>query len=666
MTQLWSACALLLASVGTPALAVSTSTQAASQDGKQATLAGTTPSGATFTVSPGWSQKTASKLVELVAPEGDYRITLVDVGPAKDAGEAAIQAWKLWAPNQTRPAKLITARPARNGWVERQVIDYETSPNEKRSLYAIAYRAGPNWTVLLADGAEATAEKRLAAIALVSQSLRPAGYQRETFAGLKAHPMDAGRIAALRSFVEQSMKELGVPGAAIAVTDRSRTLLAGGIGVRAIDEQTPVDGDTTFAIASNTKGMGTLLLAKLVDEGKLKWDQPVTQVYPPFRLGSEQTTSKVLVKHLVCACTGLPRKDYQVIFNSDPKAAAKDTFAQLAATEPTSGFGEVFQYNNLMASAAGYVGGYLTNPEADLDRAFERAVTDEVWRPLGMTRTTLDFAAATQGNWARPHATNIAGKPQLILDAGQKLNFAFTRYGAAGGAWSTANDLARYVRFELNEGKLDDGRQYVSAENVLRRRAANVPVGEDRVYGMGMQVDRDFGVDVVHHGGSLAGYKSDIVIIPAAGIGAVLLTNSDDGGAMLRPFMRRLLELLYDGKPEAAGDVSAAAVRMKAELAKEAELVSPTADKDAAASLASSYYNPELGPITVTRDGGRLAFAFRTMTTAVGTKKNEDGTISFVALDPTLLFFPLVVGTKDGKRTLTARDSQHEFVFVER
>ena len=54
------------------------------------------------------------------------------------------------------------------------------------------------------------------------------------------------------------------------------------------------------------------------------------------------------------------------------------------------------------------------------------------------------------------------------------------------------------------------------------------------------------------------------------------------------------------------------------------------------------------------------------MATPVGTKKNEDGTISFVALDPTLLFFPLVVGSKDGKRTLTARDSQHEFVFVER
>lgn len=664
MGKFWAACTILLASVSSAAIVSAAPPQAAVLP-SQASPAAKTSAGTTFTLSPGWSQKSSAQLVELAAPEGDYRIALVEVGAATDASEATAKAWKLWAPFQTRPPKLVTARPPRNGWEERHVIDYETSPNEKRALYAIAYRAGANWTLALVDGAEATAEKRAAAVALVQQSLRPAGFQRESFAGRTANPMNSERLAALRTFVEQAMKELGVPGAAIAVTDRNKTVYSEGIGVRALGDATPIDGDTTFAIASNTKGMATLLLAKLVDEGKLDWEQPVTEVYAPFRLGSEQTTSKVLVKHLVCACTGLPRKDFQVILNSDPNAAAKDTFAQLAATEPTSGFGEVFQYNNLMASAAGYIGGNLAAPQDDLDKAFETAVTEGIWKPLGMNRTTLDFTKATQGNWARPHGGNLSGQPELILDAGQKLNFAFTRYGAAGGAWSTANDLARYVRFELNEGKLDNGREHITAANLLRRRTPNVPVGEDRTYGMGMQVDRDYGVDVVHHGGSLAGYKSDIVIIPDAGIGAVLLTNSDEGQAMLRPFMRRLLELLYDGKPEAAADVSASAVRIKAEVAKEAQLVSAQPDKDAVAGLATTYYNADLGPLKVSTDATGTKFAFRTMATPMGTKNNDDGTISFIALDPTLLFFPLVVGTKDGKRTLTARDSQHEFVFVE-
>jgi CubicO group peptidase (beta-lactamase class C family) len=624
-----------------------------------------TPSGATFTAPPGWTLTTDPKFVQLAAPEKDFRMALVDVGAAQGAGAAAAAAWNIWAPAQARPAKLVTARAARNGWDERQVVDYETSPNEKRVLYAVAFRGGAKWTVVLVDGAEATAEKRLAAIGLVQQSLRPAGYQRETFAGRAANPMDAGRIAALRTFVEQSMKELGIPGAAIALTTQQGTIYSAGLGVRQLGDPTPVDSDTTFAIASNTKGMATLLLAKLVDEGKLAWDQPVTQVYPSFKLGSPQTTGKVLVRHLVCACTGLPRKDMQVVLNSNPDAAAADTFAQLAATEPTSGFGEVFQYNNLMASAAGYLGGYLVHPNLDLDRAFDRAVNDNVWAPLGMTRTTLDFKKASSGNWARPHGDNIKAEPELVLDAGMKLNYAFTRYGAAGGAWSTANDLIRYVRFELNEGRLDNGRQHISAKNLLERRVASVPVGEDRHYGMGMQVDRDYGVDVVHHGGSLAGYKSDVIIIPNANLGAVILTNSDNGQSLLRPFMRRLLELLYDGKSEAAGDVSAAAQRVRAEIAKERELVSVVPDKQAAAALAPAYSNLDLGRIRVKRDGPGVRFDFRTLSSPMGTKRNEDGTISFVGLDPTLLFFPLVAGTKDGKKTLTARDSQHEFVFVE-
>ena len=625
----------------------------------------TTPSGATFTAAAGWTAAKRDKLVELTPPERDFRLALVDVGAAADARAAVHMAWMLWRPQQTRPPKLVTARPPRNGWDERQVVDYEVSPNEKRVLYATAFRRGTGWTVALADGAEATAEKRLAAVGLMQQSLRPAGYARESFAGRTAHPMDAARIAQLKSFVEQSMKELNIPGAAIALTTRKGTLYSGGLGVRLLGDPTPVDGDSLFAIASNTKGMATLLLAKLADEGKLRWDQPVTQLYAPFKLGSPETTSKVLVRHLVCACTGLPRKDMQVLFNSDPNTAAADTFAQLAATEPTSGFGEVFQYNNLMASAAGYVGGQLAYPGQDLDRAFVRAMDEKIWGPLGMTRTTLDFAKATRGDWARPHGDDIDSRPVPLLGEGMRLNYAFTRYGAAGGAWSSATDMVRYVRFELNEGKLDDGRQYVTAANLLRRRAPNVSVGEDRIYGMGMQVDRDYGVDVVHHGGSLAGYKSDILVIPSADLGAVILTNSENGGALLRPFMRRVLELLYDGKPEAAGDVAAAAARMKAEVAKERELVSVTPDAAAVAALAAAYVNPELGRLTVKRTGKDVRFDLRSIGSPMGTKRNDDGTTSFVMLDPTLLFLPLIAGTKDGKRTLTLRDSQHEFVFVE-
>jgi CubicO group peptidase (beta-lactamase class C family) len=623
-----------------------------------------TAGGVTFTAPAAWATRKTPRVVELTPAEGDLHVAVVDVGAAADAKAAAAAAWAGWAPDRARPPKLVTERPARNGWDERQVVDYETSPNEKRVMTAVAFRAGKTWTVAIIDGNEGTAEKRGAALSLISQSLRPAGYARENFAGRTAHPMDAARIEQLKAFVAQSMKEIGIPGAAFSLTTRAGTIYSTGLGVRLLGEPTAVDADTEFAIASNTKGLATLMLAKLVDEGKLRWEEPVTEAFPTFRLGSDATTSKVLVRHLVCACTGLPRKDLQVLLNSDPNAASKDTFAQLAATEPTSGFGEVFQYNNLMAAAAGYIGGRLVHPEMGIDQAFYRSIDEKVFTPLGMTATTFDFDRAMAKDWARPHGDGIDGKPVPLLGAGMKLNYAFTRYAAAGGAWSTANDLIKYVRFELNEGKLDNGTQYVSAKNLLQRRVPNVPIGEDQTYGMGLEVDRTWGVSVVHHGGSLAGYKTDIMLIPDADIGAVILTNGEEGQMLLRPFMRRLLELLYDGKPEAAGDVAAAAKRNQAEIAKEAERVSVTPDPAAVAALAPAYANADLGSLRVVKTARGVDFTFRTLSTPMGTRKNDDGTISFVALDPTLLFFPLVVSMEAGKPALIARDSQHEFKFV--
>lgn len=626
-----------------------------------------TPGGTGFTLPKAWIRAQAGDTVTTVsAPEGDLTIAIVDVGAAADATAAMAAAWKAWRPAEAvRTPKLVSPRAAKDGWDERPVFPYETSPNEKRFIQGAAMRAGQRWTVMIADGSEATFEKRGAAAALVSQSLRPAGYAKESFAGRTARPLDAARIAQLRAFVETSMKELGVPGASFALTDGKRTFYSTGLGVRELGDPTPVDADTQFMIASNTKGMATLLLARLVDEGKIGWEQPVTQVYPPFRLGSAETTSKVLVKHLVCACTGLPRKDFIWLFNTLPTTPASDTFAQLADTQPTSGFGEVFQYNNLMASAAGYVGGHLVHPQWELGRAFDAAMQEKVFRPLGMTATYFDFDQAMKRNWARPHGDAIDGRPVASVANAMLLNRAVFPFRPAGGAWSSANDLIKYVRFELNEGKTDDGRQWVSTKNLLQRRIPNVPTGEDEFYGMGLETEKMGGVEVVHHGGSMGGYKSDIMLVPAAGVGAVLLTNADHGRALLRPFARRLMELLYDGRAEAAGDVRASAARYAGEIEAERKRLTIPADPAAVAKLASAYASPKLGGFTVERGGKTgVTFDFPTLgKVPMASRRNDDGTLSFVTLEPTFLGFPMVVDDKDGKRALVVRDSQHEYRF---
>ena len=108
-------------------------------------------------------------------------------------------------------------------------------------MQALALRAGTAWTVIILDGTDPTVEKRSAPIGLVFESLRPKGYHRETFAGRKPNPLDAARIAELKSFVETSMKQLGIPGVSMALIDRGKVVYEGGFGVRELGKPERVD-----------------------------------------------------------------------------------------------------------------------------------------------------------------------------------------------------------------------------------------------------------------------------------------------------------------------------------------------------------------------------------------------------------------------------------------
>ena len=593
-------------------------------------------------------------------PEPDSHVAIVDV-PAADAAAAVAAAWAVYRPEAKRPIKLATPSPARNGWEERRTFDYETSPNERAAVQATALRAGDAWTVAIIDGTEPTFEKRGAQLALIIQSLRPKGYQRESFAGRKAQSLNQERIEELKAFVETSMKKLGVPGASLAFIDGGQVVYEGGLGVRKLGQPAKADANTVFMAASNTKGMTTLLLAMLADDKKLQWGQPVTQVYPAFKLGDADTTRQVLVKHLVCACTGLPRQDLEWIFEFK-HATPASSLALLGTMQPTSRFGEVFQYSNLMASAAGYIGAHLYDPSRELGAAYDDAMEKRIFAPLGMKSTTFDMERAQKGNHAWPHGDDVDGKPAV---ADMAFNYSVVPHRPAGGVWTSAHDLIRYVQLELGRGKLPNGKRLVSEENLLMRRKPQVPTGEDQSYGMGLSVDRTWGVPVVHHGGSMAGFKSDLMFLPDHGIGAVLLTNADDGGMLLRPFMRRLLEVAFDGKPEAVGDVDGRAARHKAIIAKERERLVVPAAADDVARLAARYNSSALGELTVQRQKTATVFDFGEWKSTVASRKNDDGTISFITIDPSVSGLEFVVGERSGKRVLIIRDGQHEYVFNE-
>src|SRR5262249_57953101 len=175
---------------------------------------------------------------------------------------------------------------------------------------------------------------------------------------------------------------------------------------------------------------------------------------------------------------------------------------------------------------------------------------------VAVTATTFDFAKAMKANHASPHGFDVDGKTAV---GKMDLNYAVVPVRPAGGVWTSPHDLAQYVMLELARGKLPDGRQLVSAENLEARRRPQVLLGEDQSYGMGLMEDKTWGVNVVHHGGDLAGYHSDMMWLPDSGVGAVILTNQDFGGRLRRPFLRRLPEVLFRRRPGGAGCVCARA-----------------------------------------------------------------------------------------------------------
>jgi CubicO group peptidase (beta-lactamase class C family) len=623
---------------------------------------GKTPAGVQFTQPKDWTAQANGAVTLFVSPEADLRFAVVDVGAVADARAAAAKAWSLYKPAGGPTVRLVTAAPPADGWDERASIAYETSPNERAARSALALRQGKAWTVMIVDGAEATFNKRSAASAIVQASLLPAGYVRETFAGKVAHRLTPERIQALRDFIAQSARTLEVPGVGVALIDQGKVVWEGGVGVRELGSAAPVDAHTKFMIASNTKGMSTLLLSILADEGKLRWDQHVTDLYPSFRLGDDAVTRSVMVRHLVCACTGLPRKDFGFIL-ADQGAPASDTFRQLAETQPTSKFGELFQYNNLMASAAGFLGGALTYPKMEIGAAYDRAMQEKIFDPLGMRDTTFDFKTGMSGDYAHPHGFDVDGRQTVMTNT---FNYTVYPYRPAGGAFSSAADMARYVQLELSKGLTPDGKRLVSEANLFKRRERGVPVGENNWYGMGLFNRVAWGVPVVTHGGTLQGFHSDWWALPEQGIGAVILTNADSGASMLEPFLRRLMEVVYDGRPEAAQEVAAAEARLKAQAkARRARLTVP-GDPAVLANLAAHYNGADGGSITISdRDGGKWAKA-GSIEGPIVTRKNADGSLSIVSIAPGAIGLEALVGTTaGGLRTLTVRDSQHEYVYTE-
>ena len=621
---------------------------------------GRTVSGIRFITPAGWGTETTGRFILMQAPADDARIAILDAD-AGTAEHAIAQAWKAYRPAGAPTLRNSRDRPLRNGWSSIHGYTYESAEDPGRFLRAQLLHAGDTWLVVIIDIPAAVMDRREPQITRVLSSLRPKTFVPETLAGRQVQALDAARIASLVQFVEDARVRLGIPGIGLGVVQDGEVKYAGGLGIREIGGDEKVDASTRFLTASITKPLTSLMLAKLVDAGKLAWDAPVAQLLPSFKVGDAALTQRLRVRHLLCACSGIPAQDMEGAFSGD-EMSANDVLGVLAGIKPTARIGELYQYSNLMAVAGGYLGGHVAHAGLPLDQAYDRVMQELVFDPLGMAATTFDFDVAMQGNFAAPHATTIDGDT-VVADMG--INRMSIPMRPDGGAWSNVHDLSRYLQMELAGGLLTDGRRYIGTEALQERLKGQVARGGvEQWYGMGLKTDRRLGILQVTHGGSMPGYQAEVTWIPESNAGYVLLMNADAGVQLRGVFVDRFLELLFDLEPKAVAALEALPPQIQAERKEHrTALVVPLAAQ-ALQALAPVYAHPVLGTIRVVAEGANTWFDVGGWRTQVASVASEGG-IVLESITPGTAGFRFTASTVGGARALILDDGQRSYTFLE-
>jgi len=251
-----------------------------------------------------------------------------------------------------------------------------------------------------------------------------------------------------------------------------------------------VTPNTVFRIASMTKPATSLMIASLVDEEKLTWNTPVTQILPTFALGDNELTNKLTMRNILCACTEAPYDNLELVFEWKG-ISAEEMIRRMRELKPTTGYGETFQYSNAMIAAAGFLAAHAVDRRRAMGAAYQAAMQTRIFGPLGMKHTTFDPRVVAQSERALPHNRNAQLEMELSpTDTAEWI----TAMNPGGGAWSTVHDLSQVLLLELAKGKMPGGKQLVTEVNLLSRREPQARGGEKCSYGLALDVETQNGV----------------------------------------------------------------------------------------------------------------------------------------------------------------------------
>ena len=408
-------------------------------------------------------------------------------------------------------------------------------------------------------------------------------------------------------YVNKALKDWELPGLAIAIVKNDKIVYAKGFGVRKLGDPAPVDEKTLFAIGSSSKAFTAAGIAMLVDEGKIKLDDPVTKYLPGFQLFDPYVTREITVRDLLCHRSGLERGDfiwYGTSYDRD------EIWNRIRYVKPSWSFRSKFGYQNIMYLAAGQVLARVSG------KSWDDFVRDRIFKPLEMTSTNTTIRAfAGQNNVATPHAKvedKVRTIPWRNID-----NIA-----PAGSINSNVTDMAQWGRLQLAEGSYKGARLISSAEMTEMHEPQTIipkdpqlsmfmPDSHFRSYGLGWMLQDYKGRKVVQHGGAIDGMIAMVGMIPEEKLGVVILSNLQ-GQLLPTALMFRIFDT-YLGGPQKdwAGEMLKGLKGLedqgKAALKKmEESRVKGTQPSLALEKYAGTYKDEALGDAKVTLENGKL------------------------------------------------------------
>ncbi|MBQ2650011.1 MAG: serine hydrolase [Clostridia bacterium] len=325
--------------------------------------------------------------------------------------------------------------------------------------------------------------------------------------------------------ITQEMRDAWhVPSIMLSVTRGGETFYCGG-GIADIRTGAPADEHTLYAIASASKAFIATAICMLVDEGKLSLDQPVKELLPDFQMYDPYMTEHLTMRDAMSHRTGLPRHD--ITWYVHPELKLRDLVHILRYMEPAYAPRTRMHYQNHMFTLATVVVEELTG------MPWNNFVEARILKPLGMSRTYClpsQFRGKVE-NVAEPHAY-VGGEIRSIPYAD------ISGVGCAGCMTSTVHDLAIWARLQAGEGELD-GKRYFSRERAadLHTPQMIIKPGEmsdmafpevtHTAYGLGWFIESYRGHTLVHHGGTIDGYKSIVGYLPGEDVSFAVLSNRE-------------------------------------------------------------------------------------------------------------------------------------------